>query len=97
MAGHKIDVQNLNHPDLITSVDAAMYTAMRKAYLKIVPKVAPGLTLDAIRERLPTVLPDDLLPGGAKANWWAKTVQLDLEAKGVIVRDKSSPLRLRKV
>ena len=97
MAGHKIDVQNLNHPDLIKSVDAAMYSAMSKAYLKVVPKDAPGLTLDAIRERLPAVLPEDLFPGGAKANWWAKTVQLDLEAKGLVVRDKSSPLRLRKV
>jgi hypothetical protein len=96
MANNKIDVQNINHPDLIKSVDAAMYTAMRNAYLKIIPRHPPGLTLDAIRKRLPDVLPDDLFPGGAKANWWAKTVQLDLEAKGIIIRDKSSPLQLRR-
>jgi hypothetical protein len=96
MANIKIEVQNLNHPDVIKSVDAAMYAAMRKAYLAVVPEEGPGLTLDAIRERLPAVLSEDLFPGGAKANWWAKTVQLDLEAKGVVVRDKSSPLRLRK-
>src|SRR5229473_4857136 len=54
------------------------------------PEDGTGLTLDAIRERLPALLPEDLFPGAAKANWWAKTVQLDLEAKGVIVRDKSS-------
>ena len=96
MANIKIEVQNLNHPDLIKSVDAAMYAAMRKAYLAVLPEEGPGLTLDAIRERLPAVLSEDLFPGGAKANWWAKTVQLDLEAKGVVVRDKSSPLRLRK-
>jgi hypothetical protein len=96
MASNKIDVQNRNHPGSIKSVDAAMYAAMRKAYLDVVPKDGAGLTLDAIRERLPALLPEDLFPGAAKANWWAKTVQLDLEAKGVIVRDKSSPLRLRK-
>ena len=96
MANNKIDVQNRNHPGSIKSVDAAMYAAMRKAYLAVVPEDGPGLTLDAIRERLPAVLSEDLFPGGAKANWWAKTVQLDLEATGVVVRDKSSPLRLRK-
>jgi hypothetical protein len=96
MANNKIEVQNLNHPGLIKSVDAVMYAAMRKAYLAVVPEHGPGLTLDAIRERLPALLSPDLFPGGAKANWWAKTVQLDLEAKGVIVRDRSSPLRLRK-
>jgi hypothetical protein len=96
MANIKIKVQNLNHPDLIKSVDAAMYAAMRKAYLAVVPEDGPGLTLDAICERLPAVLSEDLFPGGAKANWWTKTVQIDLEAKGVVVRDKSSPLRLRK-
>jgi hypothetical protein len=68
----------------------------RKALLDVVPEDGTGLTLDAIRERLPALLPEDLFPGAAKANWWAKTVQLDLEAKGVIVGDKSSPLRLRK-
>ncbi len=33
---------------------------------------------------------------GARAGWWAKTVQLDLEAKGVIARGRTRPLRLRK-
>jgi hypothetical protein len=43
-----------------------------------------------------THLPVELFPGGAKAGWWAKTVQLDLEAKGIIAREKAKPLRLRK-
>jgi hypothetical protein len=72
MASKKIDVQNLNHPNLIKSVDAAMYAAMRKAYLDVVPADGPGLTLDAIRERLRALLPEDLFPGAAKANWWAR-------------------------
>jgi hypothetical protein len=39
-------------------------------------------------------LPQKLCPGGAKSGWWAKAVQLDLEAKGIIMRTKTSPLRL---
>jgi len=37
--------------------------------------------------------PADLFPGGAKAGWWMKTVQLDLEAKRIIAREKTKPLR----
>ena len=37
-----------------------------------------------MREPVASHLPEDLLPGGAKAGWWCKTVRLDLEAKGVI-------------
>jgi len=41
-------------------------------------------------------LPADLFPGGAKAGWWMKTVQLDLETKGIITREKTKPLRLHR-
>ncbi|MGZ3553479.1 MAG: DUF6958 family protein, partial [Vulcanimicrobiaceae bacterium] len=41
-------------------------------------------------------LPDDLFPKGAKAGWWAKAVQLDLEAKSIIAREKTRPVRWRK-
>jgi hypothetical protein len=42
-------------------------------------------------------LPQELYPDGAKAGWWAKTVQLYLEAKGVIERERVRPLRLHRV
>ncbi len=38
-------------------------------------------------------LPNDHVPRGAKAGWWSKAVQLDLEAKVVIAREASKPLR----
>ena len=41
-------------------------------------------------------LPQDLFPGGAKSGWWMKAVQLDLEAKNIIRREKTSPIRLHK-
>ena len=42
-------------------------------------------------------LPQDLFPGGDKAGWWLKCVQLDLEAKGVIARAAGAPVRLHRV
>jgi len=41
-------------------------------------------------------LPEDLFPQGKTSGWWAKTVQLDLEAKGIVTREKSKPLRWHK-
>jgi Family of unknown function (DUF6958) len=42
-------------------------------------------------------LPQDTFPDGAKAGWWLKTVQLDLEAKGIIAREKTTPLRMHRL
>ncbi len=41
-------------------------------------------------------LPQGLFPDGVRAGWWAKTVQLDLEAKQLIKRTDERPLRLHK-
>jgi hypothetical protein len=73
-----------------------MHEAMKRAYLAVLPAAPPGLTIAQIRESLSARLPQDLYPNGAKAGWWAKTVQLDLEAKGVIKWVKTSPLRLHR-
>ena len=62
--------------------------------LMFVAGVTPGLTPAEILTQVKPHLPDDLFPDGAKAGWWAKAVQLDLEAKGVIKRMKGSPVRL---
>ena len=92
----RVVVENINHPGKSRPVDAANYRAMRRTLLKVLPPRSPGLTLSEIfRAALPH-LPDNLFPGGAKAGWWMKTVQLDLEAKGIIARDKTRPLRLHR-
>jgi hypothetical protein len=93
---NRIEVENVNHPGTVRSVDADMYKAMRQAYLTVLPDAPPGLTLAEIRERVVTHLPEALFPGGAKAGWWSKTVQLDLEAKGIIARSNTSPIRMHK-
>jgi hypothetical protein len=92
----RIGVENVNHPGQIRYVDAKRYAAMRRAFSRILPKASPGLTADEIRELLPAHLPGDLFREGAGPGWWAKTVQLDLEAKGVIARERNRPLRWRR-
>ena len=99
MANHNtetITVENVNHPGKLRAVAAVMYAPMKRAMLKVLPAQAPGLTLAELHERLLPHLPEDQFPAGAKAGWWAKTVQLDLEAKGLIVREATTPLRLHK-
>lgn len=94
--GAKIDLDNVNHPGQLKRVDADMYDAMKRALLKVLPKSTPGLTVAEVQEGVIAHLPEDLFPGGAKAGWWTKAVQLDLEAKGIISREKTTPLRLHR-
>ena len=93
----KAVLQNLNHPGYAKQVDAPMYEAMKRAFLTVLPKAGPGLTFDELSEAVLPHLPDDLYPGGAKAGWYTKAVQMDLEAKGIIARAKTRPLRLHKL
>jgi hypothetical protein len=92
----KMTIQNVLQPGSTYTVDAAKYEAMKRAYLAVLPKAPPGLTAAEIGERLLPHLSDELFPGGAKSGWWAKAVQLDLEAKGVVVRIPGRPLRLHR-
>jgi|GEM_PF-260323 len=89
----RVRIENVNHPGSSTSVDAGMYEAMRVALLGILPENAPGLTETQMRTAVLPHLPADLYPEGSRAGWWAKAVQLDLEAKGLLVRETSRPLR----
>lgn len=97
MAGEKIEVENINRPGRTTRVDAAKYRAMKAALLSVLEGARGGLTQFEMREAVRAHLPEDLFPGGEKRGWWAKSVQLDLEAKKVIVRDGGKPLRWRLV
>lgn len=90
----KIEVQNVLRPGSTYSVDASKYEAMKRAYLAALPQSPPGLTTAEIAQRLLPHLSATHFPAGAKAGWWAKAVQLDLEAKGVIARSEGRPLRL---
>lgn len=90
----RITVQNFTSPGHVYRVDRAKYEAMRSALMAVLPAGAPGLTVAEAQKALLSHLDQGLFPGGAKAGWWMKCVQLDLEAKGVISRGPKSPVRL---
>lgn len=93
----KIEVENVNTPGRLTRVNGAKYAAMREALLGVLPSQAPGMTAAEAKAALLPALPDDLFPGGATAGWWLKCVQLDLEAKGIVLRAATKPLRFSQV
>ncbi|RDZ28437.1 DUF6958 family protein [Lysobacter silvisoli] len=94
MPEDKIEIQNVNTPGRTERVDRAKYTAMREALLAVLPSKAPGMTVADAKAALLPRLPDALFPQGKTAGWWLKAVQLDLEAKGVIVRAPVKPVHL---
>jgi len=89
----RVNVENVNVPGYTIRLDAAKYEATRAALLAVLPKKSPGFTQAEIRQAVRAQLSEDLFPGGAKSAWWAKMVQLDLEAKGVVDREATKPLR----
>lgn len=92
----KIELENIASPGRTYRVDRTKYEAMRKALLAVLPKSSPGLTVAEAKAKVLPRLPQALFPGGDKAGWWLKAAQLDLEAKGVIQREATRPLRLRR-
>lgn len=89
----RIEVENIGQPGKVYRVDGTKYAAMRDAMLKVLPDGAPGMAVDAVIAGVRPLLPEALFPGGEKAGWWVKCVQLDLEAKRVIARTPA-PVRL---
>lgn len=88
------EVENINTPGRVARVNTEKYEAMRSALLQALPPDKPGLTQAEMIRAVQPYLPEALWPGGEKSGWWAKTVQLDLEAKGLAKRDTGSrPLR----
>jgi hypothetical protein len=90
-----IEVENVNHPGKLNRVDAGKYRAARAAMLKLLPKEPPGMTQAEMFVAMREALPLDKFPG-TTSSWWMKTVQLDLEAKGLVLRDQGKPLRWRR-
>ena len=92
----RIAIENVISPGRVVQVDAAKYQAMKSAMLAVLPPKSPGITIADLTTRLLPRLSDEHFPGGAKAGWWLKAVQLDLEAKGIISSENSKPLRLHR-
>jgi hypothetical protein len=90
----RIEIENVNYPGGTQRVDRRKYAAMRQALLAVLPDTAPGMTVADAKAALLSGLDQAEFPGGDKAGWWLKAVQLDLEAKGIIARADKPPVRL---
>ena len=90
----KIEIENFTSPGRVARVNRAKYEAMKEALLTVLPKGAPGVTVADAKQQVLPLLPHELFPAGDKAGWWLKAVQLDLEAKDLVRREKTKPLRL---
>lgn len=96
MPSDKIAVENPNTPGRTERLDRAKVEAMRQALLAVLPEGPPGLSVAEAKAALLPALPEALFPGGDKAGWWLKAVQLDLEAKGLVLRAPGRPMRLHR-
>jgi hypothetical protein len=91
-AAATVDVFNVLQPGKTYKRNAEKYDTARKAFLKFVPNKGPGLTQTEMHEAMRKALPSF----GSTAGWWMKTVQLDAEARGDVIRDKGKPLRWKR-
>jgi hypothetical protein len=88
-----VQTLNVNAPGKTYPRDKAKYEATRKVFLKVMPKKAPGVTQSEMMTLMKASMPKEF---GTTVGWWTKTVQLDAEARGEVVRDGGKPLRWRK-
>ena len=93
----KIIVQNINVPTYRGRVDREKYEATKLALLQILPSDGAGITQAEMMAQVSQVIDQRLFPQGLKSGWWTKTVQLDLEAKGILTRHHTKPLRWSKI
>ena len=96
-----IQARNVNHPEHRENLKADKYHIIRRAMLESLSESA-WLSFSDLEDRIRAHLierdvPKSLFPKAGSVRWYAKAVQLDLEARGEIERQpKKSPLHLRK-
>jgi len=90
-----VQILNVNMPGRTYPCDADRYEAARKAFLKVMPTKPPGVTQAEMMALMKKALPAS--KWGTTTSWWTKTVQLDAEARGEVIRDGGKPLRWRRV
>lgn len=97
-----IQARNVNHPDHVENLKAEKYTVIREAMLAVLTR-DEWTSFTELEARVRDLLeekkvPKSLFPKPGSVRWYCKAVQLDLEARGDIVRQpKKSPLHLRRV
>jgi hypothetical protein len=89
-----VEVLNVNAPGKTYPRNASKYEAARKVFLKVIPKAGPGVTQSEMMALMKKALAGSDF--GTTVGWWTKTVQLDAEARGEVVRDGGKPLRWKR-
>lgn len=90
-----IEVRTPNKKGYVGRVNRDKYEAMRDVLLRVLPSREPGVTQSEMMAAVLAEADKSVFPK-TTAMWWAKSVQLDLEAQGLVVRDGGKPLRWRK-
>ena len=76
------------HPDPTKQgarVTKRYYEAYRTALLKVIPDKADGIFFSDLPKAVEPYIPAEIAEN-TSAGWWATTVKLDLEARGLIER-----------
>jgi hypothetical protein len=89
-----VQVLNVNAPGKTYPRNAEKYEAARKVFLKVIPKTGPGVTQSEMMALMKKALAESDF--GTTVGWWTKTVQLDAEARGEVIRDGGTPLRWKR-
>ena len=80
----KVSVRAVSVQGFLGRVDRAKYSAMKEVILDVLADRA--LTQNEILAEVKKRVPEETFPANTY-RWWTKTVQSDLEARGVVVRD----------
>lgn len=82
----KVSVRSPNVQGFLGRVDGAKYAAMKEVILDVLPAGGAGLTQMEMFAEVKKRIPEETFPASTY-RWWTKTVQRDLEARGIVVRD----------
>jgi hypothetical protein len=95
MPGRKeqIEVFNINTPGRSSFVHKDKYDEVKRVMKTYMPTRSPGVTQDEMASLVIERVSEAVFDDKSKAGWWMKTVQLDLEARQVVVREKTKPAR----
>jgi hypothetical protein len=89
----KMEVFNIHHPGSSSFVQKDKYEEVKRVLKEYMPAASPGLTQDEMAALVVEKVSGTVFEDRTKAGWWMKTVQLDLEARQVMTREKTSPAR----
>ncbi len=88
-----VEVFNVNIPGVSSRVRKDKYEEVKRVLWTYMPETPPGLTQDEMARLVVEKVSREIFEDAAKAPWWMKTVQLDLEAREVLIREKTRPTR----